>query len=92
MCRLHLAICDYQKANYTLVIEDTTDPELLPLTRESAYSGGSRSIMETITSGLQIDHNYTLSITISGEGFNTVTEVSTTLNFSRFFYMYLSSY
>ena len=66
------------------MIEDTTDPELLPLTRESAYSGGDRSIMETITSGLQIDHNYALSISVSGEGFNT--EVSTALNFSRFFY------
>ena len=65
------------------MIEDTTDPELLPLTRESAYSGGDRSIVEMITSGLQIDHNYALSISISGEGFNT--EVSTTLNFSRFF-------
>ena len=66
------------------MIEDTTDPELLPLTRESAYSGGNKSIVETITSGLQIDRNYSLSISISGEGFNT--DVSTALNFSRFFY------
>jgi hypothetical protein len=77
-------ICDYQTANYTLMIEDTTEPELLPLTRESTYSGSNRSqIVEMITSGLQINHNYTLSISVAGEGFNA--EVSTALNFSTSF-------
>ena len=76
-------ICDYQTANYTLTIEDITDPELLPLTRESAYSGSNRSIVEMVTFGLQINHDYTLSILVVGEDFNA--EVSTALKFSMLF-------
>ena len=76
-------ICDYQTANYTLTIEDITDPELLSLTRESAYSGSNRSIVEMVTFGLQINHDYTLSILVVGEDFNA--EVSTALNFSMLF-------
>ena len=75
-------ICDYQTANYTLMIADITDPELPPLTRESTYSGSNRSIMEMFTSGLQINHNYTLSISVVGD-FNA--EVSTALKFSTLF-------
>jgi hypothetical protein len=67
-----------------LVIEDATDPELRPLTRESFYTGNTRSIVEIISPGLQINHNYTLSISVTGEGFNA--EVSTTMNFSTLFY------
>ena len=70
-------------ANYTLMIEDITDPNLQSLTRESSYSGNNRSIVEMFTSGLQINHNYTLSISVVGEDFNA--EVSTALNFSTFF-------
>ena len=79
-------ICEYQTANYTLTIEDTTDPELLPLTRESTYSGNNRSVMEMFTSGLQINHNYTLVLSVVEGELNT--EVSTALNFSKSLYMW----
>ena len=76
-------ICDYQTANYTLTIKDITDPELLPLIKDSSYSGSNRSIVEMFTSGLQINHNYTLSISVVEEDFNA--EISTALNFSTLF-------
>ena len=79
-------ICEYQTANYTLTIEDTTDPELLPLTRESTYSGNNRSVMEMFTSGLQINHNYALFLSVVEGELNT--EVSTALNFSKSLYMW----
>ena len=77
-------ICEYQTANYTLTIKDTTDPELLPLTRESTYSGNNRSVMEMFTSGLQINHDYTLFLSVVEGELNT--EVSTALNFSKSLY------
>ena len=79
-------ICEYQTANYTLTIEDTTDPELPPLTRESTYSGNNRSVMEMFTSGLQINHNYTLVLSVVEGELNT--EVSIALNFSKSLYMW----
>ena len=79
-------ICEYQTAKYTLTIEDTTDPELPPLTRESTYSGNNRSVMEMFTSGLQINHNYTLFLSVVEGELNT--EVSTALNFSKSLYMW----
>ena len=49
-------ICDYQTANFTLTIEDITDPTLQSLTRKSLYTGRNRLIEEMIISGLQIKH------------------------------------
>ena len=76
-------ICDHQTANYKLTIQDTTNAELQPLIRQSIYTGSSRSdVMEMITSGLQINCNYTLIISIVEEEFEV--EVSTA-NFSTSF-------
>ena len=74
-------ICDYQTANYTLTIEDITDSELQLLTRQSSYTGSNRSIVEIFTSGLKIDHNYTLFISVVEEEFKT--EVSAAVNFGK---------
>ena len=77
-------ICDYQIANYTLTIEDVTDPELQLLTRQSTYTGSNRSVVEVFASGLKVDHNYTLSISVVEQEFEI--EVSTAVNFSMSLY------
>ena len=76
-------ICDYQAASYMLTIQATTDIELQPLIRQSIYTGTNRSIMEIITTGLQINHNYTLIITVMEDDFDI--DVSTAVNFGMSF-------
>ena len=73
-------ICDYQSANYTITIEDVTDPKLQSLTRQSTYNGSNRLVVELFTSGLKIDHNYTLFISVVENNFKL--EVSNSVNFS----------
>ena len=77
-------ICDYQTARYMLTVQATADIELQPLIRQSIYTGRNRSIVEIITTGLQINHNYTLIITVVEDDFNDI-EVSTAVNFSTSF-------
>ena len=73
-------ICDYQTANYTLTIEDVTDPKLQSLTRQSTYTGSNRFVVEFVTSGLKVDNNYTLFISVVENHFKL--EVSNSVNFS----------
>ena len=69
-----------------LTIQATTDIELQPLIRQSIYTGRNRSILEIITAGLQINHNYTLIITVVEEDFNDIeVSTSTVVNFSMSF-------
>ena len=77
-------ICDYQTASYIITIEDVTDPQLQSLTRESTYTGSNRYIVEVFMSGLKVDHNYTLSISVVEQEFDV--EVSTAVNFSMSLY------
>ena len=51
-------------ADYTLKIVDITDPRLNLEPIMSTYTGGNRYVMEVITSGLTIDHNYMLSVCV----------------------------
>ena len=62
------------------MIEDITNRGLQRLTRQSSYSGSSRSIVELFTSGLQIDHSYTSFISVVEE--ETKVVVSVAVNFS----------
>ena len=73
-------ICDYQTANYIITIEDVADPELQSLTRQSTYTGSNRSVVEIFTSGLKINRNYTLFISVVENHFKL--EVSNAVNFS----------
>ena len=75
-------ICDYQTANYTLTIEDITFPEIQPLTRQSSYTGSKRSIVEVFTSGLLINRDYSLSISVVEDQLQV--EVSTEVKFSMY--------
>ena len=75
-------ICDYQTANYTLRIEDVTDSEMPPLTREGSYTGSNNSVTEVFTSGLKIDSNYTVFLSAAEN--QSGTEVSIFVNFSVF--------
>jgi hypothetical protein len=75
-------LCDYQTASYTLIVQASTHGvELTPLVRQSVYTGWNRSIVEIITTGLQINYNYTLIITVMEEHFET--EVSSAANFCK---------
>ena len=66
-----------------LTIQATTVIELQPMiNRQSVYTGWNRSIVEVVTTGLQINYNYTLTITVVEEDFKV--EVSTVVNFSMF--------
>ena len=76
-------ICDYQTASYMLTIQATTGVELQPPIRQSVYTGWNRSVVEVITTGLQINYNYTLTITVVEEDLDV--EVSTAVNFSMFY-------
>ena len=77
-------ICDYQTASYMLTIQATTVIELQPMiNRQSVYTGWNRSIVEVVTTGLQINYNYTLTITVVEEDFEV--EVSSAVNFSMFY-------
>ena len=73
-------ICDYQTATYTITIEDLADSGLHSLTRQSTYTGSNRFVVELFTSGLKIDHNYTLLISVVEN--NLKLEVSNSVNFS----------
>ena len=66
-----------------LTIQATTGVELQPLIRQSVYTGWNRSVVEVITTGLQINYNYTLTITVVEEDLDV--EVSTAVNFSMFY-------
>ena len=67
-----------------ITIKSTTDVELpLLIQRQSTYTAWNRSIVEVITAGLQINHNYTLIITIEEEDFDI--EMSTAVRFSMSF-------
>ena len=77
-------ICDYQTASYMLTIQATTGVELQPvIIRQSVYTGWNRSIVEVVTTGLQINYNYTLTITVVEEDFEV--EVSSAVNFCMFY-------
>ena len=66
-----------------LTIQATTGVELQPvINRQSVYTGWNRSVVEVITTGLQINYNYTLTITVVEEDLEI--EVSTAVNFSMF--------
>ena len=79
-------------ATYTLTIEDITDPDQLELlNRQSTYTGRNRSVVEVFTSGLKIDHDYTLFISVIDNHYNT--EITNSTNFCMsLFCMYASSY
>ena len=62
------------------MIEDITDPRVNLEPIESTYTGSSRYIMEVITSGLMIDHNYILFISVVENHFKI--KVSESINFS----------
>ena len=66
-----------------LTIQATTGVELQPPIRQSVYTGWNRSVVEVITTGLQINYNYTLTITVVEEDLEV--EVSTAVNFSMFY-------
>ena len=71
-------ICDYQTAKYVLIIEDTTDPNVVVEPIRSTYTGSDRNVMEVVM--LIIDHNYTLFISVVENHFKI--EVSKSKNFS----------
>ena len=73
-------ICVYQTATYTITIEDVTDSGMQSLTRQSTYTGSNRFVGELFTSGLKVDHNYTLFISVVENHFKL--EVSNSVNFS----------
>ena len=73
-------ICDYQTATYTITIEDLADSGMQSLTRQSTYTGSNRFVVELFTSGLKINHNYTLLISVVEN--NLKLEVSNSVNFS----------
>ena len=73
-------ICDYQTANYTLTIEDITDPtvELEPI--QSSYTGSDRNVAEVVQ--LTIDHSYTILISVVENHYGI--EFRKSKNFSTF--------
>ena len=73
-------ICDYQMANYTLTVKDISDPGVNLKPIESSYTGRNRYIMGVIASGLMIDHNYTLYVSVVESHFKL--ERSQSINFS----------
>ena len=64
------------------MIEDITDPRVNLDPIESTYNGSNRYVMEVVTSGLTINHDYTLFVFIVENDFNV--NVSKSINFSTF--------
>ena len=68
-----------------LTIQATTGVELQPVIRQSVYTGWNRSVVEVITTGLQINYKYTLTITVHVVEEDFEVEVSSAVNFSMFY-------
>lgn len=67
-------MCSYQQLNYTITVEDS-EANTMVMSLGPYMSTGQEKVNHSITSGLILDHKYTISVMLNSVVGNSLTKV-----------------